>query len=120
MLNKFLIQGRLVKDPEKKKLSNGHEFCNFTVAWNNRDYRMFQDCVVWDENLIELVFSRFKKADFIIVSGFVFLQTWWRGKIMNKRSVLNVQEVHFCSSPEKVPEMQEEVIPDEVIDTLPW
>lgn len=121
MLNKFVLQGRFVKAPKKKILYNNKPVCNFTIAWNSKGYKYFQDCVVWAPEIIDLIF-KFKQGDMIIVSGFLFLQQWeYRGERRQKK-ILNVQEVHFCGSYIEVEEQEEkEDIPsDEEIENLPW
>ena len=35
-MNKIIIKGRLVRDPELKTGANGTEFCKFTVAVDRR------------------------------------------------------------------------------------
>lgn len=73
-MNKIIITGRLVRDPEMQTLSNGTEKCHFTVAVNRRHKKDqeskadFFSCDAWS-GTGAFVHKWFKKGSAITVSG---------------------------------------------------
>ena len=75
-MNKIVITGRLVRDPEMKTLSNGTEKCAFTVAVDRpkpKDKNVpskadFFNCDAWGQTGA-FVSKWFRKGSPIIVSG---------------------------------------------------
>ena len=75
MLNQVIVVGRLVADPEVKKLESGKEVTNITLAVN-RSYKNaegvyetdFIDCVLW--NTIATNTAEYcKKGDIVGIKG---------------------------------------------------
>lgn len=57
MINRVVLVGRLVRDPELRKLSTGNSVCSFTIAidnWmkdaNGNRTTSFIPCVVWGQS----------------------------------------------------------------------
>lgn len=102
MLNKTILQGRLVAAPELKQTTNGIAVATFTVAWSDRrgDYETscFLRCTAWRQTA-EFLSKYFNKGQEIIVCG-KLEQKDWTDKEGNKRSniELTVEEAHFCGS----------------------
>ncbi|WP_010240982.1 single-stranded DNA-binding protein [Clostridium arbusti] len=105
-MNKILLVGRLVKDPELKHIeSNGKEVCNFTIAVN-RNYvnakgereADFVPVVVWGKTA-ELVCNYMKKGRLLSVSGRLQIRNY-EDKEGNKKYVSEVvgEEVLFLDS----------------------
>ena len=76
MLNKIIVMGRLVRDPEMRRTTTGVAVTNFTVAVD-RDFKDketgetttdFIDCVAW-RNTAEFVCRNFGKGALIAVDG---------------------------------------------------
>ena len=74
MLNKVIVMGRFVRDPELRRTQNGVAVASFTVAVD-RDYASngeretdFIPCVVWRQGA-EFVEKYFKKGSMAVVSG---------------------------------------------------
>lgn len=74
-MNNYMCVGRLVSDPEVKKLDNGKEVCNITLAVSrsykneNGDYDVdFIDCHLWN-NIASSTKEYCKKGDMIGVKG---------------------------------------------------
>jgi len=73
-LNKIIISGRLVRDPELKVTTSGKEVCNFTVAVDRRVSKNsekiadFFDCDAWEKTGV-FVNTYFHKGDGITVDG---------------------------------------------------
>ncbi len=74
MLNKIVIMGRLVRDPEKRITQSGVSVCNFTLAvdrdYTNGDQKEtdFIDCVAW-RNSGDFVAKYFSKGRMAVVAG---------------------------------------------------
>ena len=71
MLNKIVLQGRLVASPELRHTGTGTAVTSFTLAVDrdyNREEVDFVDCVAW-RNSAEFVERYFHKGDMMIVSG---------------------------------------------------
>ncbi|MBC7075673.1 MAG: single-stranded DNA-binding protein [Syntrophomonadaceae bacterium] len=71
MLNKVILIGRLVQDPELKYTPNGTAVCNFTIAVNrkfNRDEADFINIVTW-RGLAENCASYLGKGRLAAVEG---------------------------------------------------
>lgn len=102
MLNKMILQGRFIKDLEKKEISTGVVVCNFTLAWNKRyrdkEYTLFLNCVAFG-GTAEFITKYFKKCDTVIVEGELISKNYEDSQ-GNKRyfTEMKVNEVHFCGS----------------------
>lgn len=71
-MKRFEILGRLTKDAESKNIGEIN-VCNFTLAVNEKrkeeEKTHYFDCVVFNENLINVICKYVKKGDLVIVSG---------------------------------------------------
>lgn len=99
MLNKAILMGRLVKDPELRSTNNGTPVCGFTIAVNRRgkdDGTDFLDIVAWNKTA-EFVNKYFAKGQQIVVAGRIQTRTW-EDQSGNKRKAVEVvaDEVHFA------------------------
>lgn len=112
MLNKMILQGRLVSDPKLKQSVGGINYAKFTVAWSQKrgesKDELFLDCMAW-RNTADMVVKYFKKGKQIIVEGIVS-QSLYKGDdgIQRKTYRMDVQSVNFCgdSSAEAAPQEQ--------------
>ena len=75
MMNQVIVVGRLVKDPEVKKLESGREVSKVVIAVNRSfknadgEYESdFIDCVVW-EGMANNIAEYCKKGDIIGIRG---------------------------------------------------
>lgn len=104
MLNRTIIQGRMVADPELKKTQSGVSSLTFTVAWSRKikevETKCFIRCKAWRERA-EMISRYFVKGQEIIVEGTLETETW-ETKDGQKRSdiVLTVSDAHFCGKKE--------------------
>ena len=100
-LNHVDIQGRLVRDPEKRKTNSGKTVTSFTIAvdrnFSNGEADFF-DCVSWDKQG-DFVANHFSKGKAIIVSGRLQKRKW-EDKDGNKRETTEIvtEDVYFCDS----------------------
>lgn len=73
-MNKIVIAGRLVRDPELRATNNGTEVCNFTVAVDRRVKKGeekladFVECTAWGKSGV-FVSTYFKKGEGITLDG---------------------------------------------------
>ena len=81
-MNKIIITGRLVREPELKTANSGTELCNFTVATDRRRKDQngekqadFFDCTAWGKTGV-FVSTYFRKGDGITVDGRMESERW--------------------------------------------
>lgn len=100
-MNKIIIAGRLVRDPELRNTQSGLEVCNFTVAVNRRAKKGeepvadFIDCTAWGKTGV-FVSTYFHKGDGIVLDGRMESNKW-KDKDGNNRTSwgVNVDGVEF-------------------------
>ena len=100
MLNRSILQGRLVADPEMRTTQSGTAVCGFKIAWSEKyketENKCFMPCSAW-RGTAEFVEKYFTKGQEIIVEG-QLLTKEWQDKEGNKRSSIEmtVDKAHFC------------------------
>ena len=103
MLNKAILMGRLVADPELRRTPNNNSVTSFTLAVNRSFVRQgeqpqtdFIDVVAWGKTA-EFVSRYFVKGQLVAVAGRIQTRTW-EDKQGNKRKTVEVvaEEVHFA------------------------
>ena len=103
MLNKAILMGRLVADPELRRTSTDKSVVTFTLAVNRNFARQgeqaqtdFIDIVAWGKTA-EFVSRYFVKGQQVAVAGQIQTRTW-EDKQGNKRKSVEVvaEEVHFA------------------------
>ena len=104
-MNKIVIKGRLVRDPELKTAASGAEFCKFTVAVDRRltkdkDVQKnadFFDCTAFGKTGV-FISNYFTKGKEILVEGRMESNT--SEKDGQKRTFwgLTVENVEFCGN----------------------
>ena len=105
MLNKVIIMGRLVKDPELRRTQSGTAVTSFRIAVD-RDFKSqdgskqadFFDVVAW-RNTAEFVSKYFTKGRMAVVEGRLQIRDW-TDKDGNKRRSAEVvaDNVYFGDS----------------------
>ena len=124
MLNKVIVMGRMVRNPELRRTNSGTAVASFTIACD-RDFKSdggereadFIECVAW-RNTAEFVSKYFTKGRLAVVSG--RLQTRnWTDKEGNKRKATEIvaESVYFGDS--KREELQSYAAPQESFAELP-
>ena len=110
-LNKVILAGRLVADPELKKTTNtDSSVCSFTVAVN-RGYSKpgeqpqadFIDCVAWRQQA-EFLSRYFRKGSSVCIIGSIQKRTW-NDPQGNKRYTTEViaDEINFVDAKSEGP-----------------
>lgn len=102
MVNKTIMQGRLVRDPELNITSGGVEVCKFTVAWSKKyketESQCFLNCVAWRQTGV-FVNTYFRKGQEVLIEGELTSRSY-TDKDGNNRTAFEVtcDQVHFCGS----------------------
>ena len=105
MLNKSILMGRMVRDPECRRTGNGVAVTSFTLAveddFKDKDGNkktIFVDCTAW-RGLAETVSKYFSKGRMAIVVGKLDIREW-TDKDGNKRRSAEVvaDNVYFADS----------------------
>lgn len=95
MLNSVTIMGRLAKDPELRKTTNGTSVSSFRLAVS-RDYQKEEtdwiDVIAWKQTA-EFVSRYFSKGRIAIVQGRLQSRSW-TDKNGNRRDVVEVVADH--------------------------
>lgn len=106
MLNKIMIQGRFVRDPELRTTQNGTYVTSFTLAVD-RDYADkdsgnrgtdFIDCVAW-RNTAQFVNKYFTKGSMAVVAGRLQIRSYdGNDGIKRKAADINVEDIYFAGA----------------------
>lgn len=100
MINKTVLQGRLVRDPELRTTQSGVEIVSLTIAWSEKykdvESKLFLKCTAWRQTGV-FINTYFKKGQEICVEGKLETRSY-QDKDGNNRSVteLIVDKAHFC------------------------
>lgn len=121
MLNRIIIMGRLVRDPELRRTQSGNAVTSFTLAVD-RDFKSdggereadFINCVAW-RNTAEFVSKYFSKGRMAVVTGRLQNRSW-TDKDGNKRTSAEViaESVYFGDS-----KREDSAAPQETFEELP-
>lgn len=104
MLNKITIMGRVTRDPELRRTTNGTAVASFTIAVD-RDFgdkqADFFSVVAW-KGTGEFVAKNFAKGRPILISGRLETRKW-EGNDGTKHTVTEIiaESVYFCDSKPK-------------------
>lgn len=106
MLNRIIVMGRMVRDPELRTTNTGTPVASFTLAVD-RDFKSkdsgeknvdFIDCVVW-RNTAEFVCKHFGKGRMAVVDGRLQIREWKDKEGNNRRTAEIVADnVYFGDS----------------------
>lgn len=131
MVNKIIIQGRLVADPELRATASGVSYMEFTVAWSEKykevETKCFLRCKAW-RHTAEFVNNYFRKGQEIVVEGRMQTETWDKDGQTQSRTICSVEKVNFCGSKSQAPVSTNNAtadtgfldIPDGVDEELPF
>ena len=104
MVNNVIVMGRLTRDPELRRTSDGTAVTSFTLAVD-RDYTKettqnvdFLDCVAWRKNA-EFVDRNFEKGRKIMVKGRLQSRNWTDKDGNNRKSMeILAEHIYFADS----------------------
>lgn len=123
-MNKFILQGRLTKEPETKYTQNSNKLvCAVSIAVDRKFGEKktdFFNLIAW-EKTGEFISKYFAKGQQILVSGRIENSIWTDESNKNHYSTnFIVEEAYFCGSKTKENLGEEEFEPSEVDDSLPF
>lgn len=104
-INRIVLTGNLVRDPELRSLPSGASVCQFSIAVNSREKRGeewqdrvdFFDCVVFGNQADNL--ARFKaKGEPVAIDGRLRQERWEKDGQKHQRVVVKVDSVQFLPS----------------------
>ena len=103
MLNKAILMGRLVADPELRRTPNGNSVTSFALAVNRSYTRSgdqpqtdLLDIVAWGKTA-EFVSRYFTKGQLVAVAGRIQTRLWEDKQGQKRKSVeVIAEEVHFA------------------------
>jgi single-strand DNA-binding protein len=101
MVNKVILQGRLVADPELKYTQSDVANAEVTVAWSEKyketETKCFLRCKAWRSNA-EFINKYFRKGQEIVEEGHMVTEQWEQGGEKKSRTICLVDKVNFCGS----------------------
>lgn len=123
-MNKAILMGRLVKDPELRSTTNGTAVTTFTVAIDRKGKEKITDflpCVAWRQTA-EFVAKYFTKGKMILVVGSIQPRSYTAkdGSTRSQTEIV-VDEVSFCGDKAEKPSAPVNVeVDDDLEDELPF
>lgn len=110
MLNKFIAEGNLTRDPESSKINGKYTVCKFGLAINNpykENSPTYIDVEAWNK-LAENCSQFLTKGRKVIVEGRLDLKRWEaEGGTKRTKLFCAAERVHFLSS-DSIKEPKEE------------
>ena len=102
MVNKMVLQGRLVRDVELRRTQSGTAVAGFTVAWSEKhgetEQKLFMPCVAW-KGTAEMASKWFSKGQELVVEGKLTSRKWTDKEGNNRETIeLIVDRMHFCGA----------------------
>ena len=106
MINRTIVQGRMIADPEIKALPSGALVANFRIAWsekfrtkdgNEGETKLFLNCQAW-RGTAEFIGNYFKKGQEICVEGSLATRQFETNGEKRSTTELTVEKAHFCGS----------------------
>lgn len=99
MINKMILQGRLIRDPELTTINSGTQLCKFAVAWSetygDKETQLFVNCTAWARTA-EFVSQYFVKGQECIIEGKLETQKYEKDGENKTATNCTVDKVHFC------------------------
>lgn len=104
-INKVILQGNLVADPEKRVTPNGHTVCSFRLAVGRRFAKQGDENVsdfftveAWN-NTAEFITKYFTKGKQIIIIGVLQNRNWVDASgVKRYGNVIIAEECNFCGN----------------------
>lgn len=99
MVNKVIIQGRLVKDIELKKTQSDVAYTEFTIAWSEKIKEIENKCFLrvkaW-RHTAEFLSKYFSKGKELVIEGQMRTDEWTENGENKSRTICYADKVHFC------------------------
>lgn len=101
MVNRVILQGRMVADPELKHTQSDVANIEFTVAWSEKyretETRCFLRCKAWRVTA-EFIEKYFRKGQEVLIEGRMITEQWEAEGEKKSRTICLVEKVHFAGS----------------------
>lgn len=102
MVNKIILQGRLTRDIELKRVGQDNiATTEFTVAWSEKykekETKCFLRCKAW-RGTAEFLEKYFSKGQELVIIGQMVTEEWETDGEKKSRTICNVESVSFCGS----------------------
>lgn len=101
MINKTILQGRLVRDPDLKYTQSGVAMAEVTIAWSDRyketETKCFLRCKAW-RNTAEFLGKWFRKGQEAIIEGRMVTEEWEADGKKSSRTICLLDSINFCGS----------------------
>ena len=102
MVNKLVLQGRLVADPELRQTTSRTNVCSFRVAWSEKyketETKLFLSCTAW-RGTGEMIAKHFSKGKEIILEGKLSTRSYTDKNGQDRQiTELTVERAHFAGS----------------------
>ena len=101
MLNKIILQGRMVADVELKTVGDNISTTEFTVAWSEKykdtERKLFLRCKAW-RGTADFISKYFKKGQQIIIEGSMQTEEWEKDGEKKSRTICTIEKAYFCGS----------------------
>ena len=98
MINAFILQGRLVADPECGTTTGGVDYANFRLAWNKKykekESKLFIECKAFS-GTAKFVREYFKKGSEMNIEGELTTEEWESEGNKRSKIVCIVSRAHF-------------------------
>lgn len=107
MINIFLFEGHLGKDPELKKSTDGTSYCTFTMAQTvkrkkqgeDKEHTMWAEVTIWGK-IAENHAKNLHKGRRVIVNGSMFIEDWTdRDNRARYTMKIKALEVNYADEP---------------------
>lgn len=106
MVNKFIIHGTMVAEPELKRTESGHMLISIRVMWErmwgNKRNMLTIDCTGWGKMVDEII-KNGKKGKRVLVVGKLITREYIDnlGKKRRKIVMNPIEEIDFTNAPEQ-------------------
>ena len=101
MVNKIILQGRMVADAELKTVGDNISITEFTVAWSemykDTERKLFLRCKAW-RGTADFISKYFKKGQQIIIEGSMQTEEWEKDGEKKSRTICTIEKADFCGS----------------------
>ena len=123
-VNKVILIGNVVHDPESKSTTSGHAFTSFILAtnrewysseWENQSLAEFHKVVAWWK-LAELCSKFLKKWKFIYIEGYLKTKTWEVDWKKMYRTEVVAQDMIMLNKKSDVGDMYEDYEKEDALD----
>ena len=127
-VNRVVLIGRLVRDPELKSTNTGTYFCKFTLASNRtisqkegekKDEVGFFDCIAWGK-LAEVISKYTQKGKRVSVDGSLRFSSWEHEGRKQSKVEIYVENLQFLESSRSAGDNHVESSPTRKVDEAPF